>query len=485
MCSCVYVNISDPAYWKKVLAFNRSPESLYNLAMQLETKGKLIEASKLYREAWEKYNCLTSKSRLDTINKQINSNNLEKLKRINWPLIIIISLFLIALAGWLTARYLVTHRPIINLVSIKEKGDEPDFAVSNINTRYIGIQVPYGIEKEELIKAMENQLKETLNSGGTAVQIYAVASKVDTAGILSNSWRPTRKTRVIGEGYYQPCNTYGGRIYTYFPNGRIIEDTEGVQQPYEALTLLRSALFRYASDNNNEFPLKLEHLIDSGYISYIPLESSSGSNNISIRYTAKGGWIYDPEPRTFTSLQDKVCQAIKINLPLDTPANKFIGDQFIPLEIQVSLYSRLLCLVSGEQVLRLYSVATGGKSSPTPQGSFKITKKVAFPNGNPDNPSPGYGTRALEFAPGYAIHGTVKDINDIHCTTLGCIAMNNGDIDELYSLTPLGSTVIISNDPISQPVKKFYEPCDRTYKPANSPLITNEMKPDIQFTWLN
>ncbi|MBP9855098.1 MAG: L,D-transpeptidase family protein [Candidatus Omnitrophica bacterium] len=111
-----------------------------------------------------------------------------------------------------------------------------------------------------------------------------------------------------------------------------------------------------------------------------------------------------------------------------------------------------LILKEGETVVKVYTVSTG-KDSSTPEGTFKITSKledpVWFNKGvvvPPESPANVLGSRWLGFDnPGYGIHGTIEPDKMGQQVTAGCVRMLKDDVEELYSLIPLGTEVNIVN----------------------------------------
>lgn len=110
----------------------------------------------------------------------------------------------------------------------------------------------------------------------------------------------------------------------------------------------------------------------------------------------------------------------------------------------------VLMLKDGDEVLKVYRVSTGENNS-TPVGKFKIASKLVDPvwfNRGvvvpPDSPQNVLGSRWLGFdMPGYGIHGTIDPETIGQQVTAGCVRMNNRDVEEIYSLLPLGTEVVI------------------------------------------
>jgi len=120
--------------------------------------------------------------------------------------------------------------------------------------------------------------------------------------------------------------------------------------------------------------------------------------------------------------------------------------------IYVDKSQNVLLLKEGEEVIKVYRVSTGSNSS-TPVGTYTITTKlpdpVWFNKGvvlPPESPQNVLGTRWLGFdLPGYGIHGTIEPETIGQQVTAGCVRMRNEEVEELYSIVPLGTEVTIVN----------------------------------------
>jgi lipoprotein-anchoring transpeptidase ErfK/SrfK len=117
-------------------------------------------------------------------------------------------------------------------------------------------------------------------------------------------------------------------------------------------------------------------------------------------------------------------------------------------EIVVSLEDRRLALVENGQVVRVYPVAVGKASTPSPVGTFTIARRVANPTYHHDGktvpPGPGnpVGTRWMGLsARGYGIHGTNEPKSIGKAASHGCIRLARADLEDLYSQVQVGDTV--------------------------------------------
>ena len=116
--------------------------------------------------------------------------------------------------------------------------------------------------------------------------------------------------------------------------------------------------------------------------------------------------------------------------------------------IVVSLEDHKLALVEDGQVKKVYTVAVGKPSTPSPVGTFTIERRVANPtyqhNGKivPPGPRNPVGTRWIGLSKhGYGIHGTNEPNSIGKAASHGCIRMAKADLEELYSLVAQGDTV--------------------------------------------
>jgi len=116
--------------------------------------------------------------------------------------------------------------------------------------------------------------------------------------------------------------------------------------------------------------------------------------------------------------------------------------------IVVSLEDRKLALIEDGQVKKVYSVAVGKPSTPSPVGTFTIERRVVNPvyhhDGKTVQPGPGnpVGTRWMGLnIRGYGIHGTNAPKSIGKAASHGCIRMAKPDLEELYRMVAVGDTV--------------------------------------------
>jgi hypothetical protein len=116
--------------------------------------------------------------------------------------------------------------------------------------------------------------------------------------------------------------------------------------------------------------------------------------------------------------------------------------------IVVSLEDHKLALVEDGQVKKIYTVAVGKPSTPSPSGTFRIARRVKNPtyshNGKIVPPGPGnpVGTRWMGLSiKGYGIHGTNEPKSIGKAASHGCIRMAQADLEEMFEMVAVGDTV--------------------------------------------
>lgn len=107
--------------------------------------------------------------------------------------------------------------------------------------------------------------------------------------------------------------------------------------------------------------------------------------------------------------------------------------------IVINTKAHTLTLFRNNNVYKIYKVAVGKPSTPTPKGTFKIINRAI-------NPSGPFGARwlGLNIPYGdYGIHGTNNPSSIGKSVSNGCIKMFNNQVIELSNLVPIGTTVTI------------------------------------------
>jgi len=154
--------------------------------------------------------------------------------------------------------------------------------------------------------------------------------------------------------------------------------------------------------------------------------------------------------------------------------------------IVVSLEDRKLALLEDGQVKKIYNVAVGKPSTPSPEGSFTVQRRVVNPvyrhNGRTVMPGPGnpVGTRWMGLSvPGYGIHGTNEPKSIGNAASHGCIRMARADLEELYPLVSVGDQVQIIGQR-NEETARLFEPAP--VQPAAAPAQIQTAKAEPEAT---
>jgi hypothetical protein len=121
--------------------------------------------------------------------------------------------------------------------------------------------------------------------------------------------------------------------------------------------------------------------------------------------------------------------------------------------IVVSIPERKLVLMEDGAVKKVYPVAVGKGSTPSPAGHFTINARVANPTYShrgkvvgpgPKNP---VGSRWMGLSvKGYGIHGTNEPDSIGKAASHGCIRMGKADLEELFAQVEVGDAVEIRSE---------------------------------------
>lgn len=162
-----------------------------------------------------------------------------------------------------------------------------------------------------------------------------------------------------------------------------------------------------------------------------------------------------------TSLNNWIAKSLAAAAIVVTATHAY-AQQTTARTIVVSLEDRKLALLEDGQVKKVYTVAVGKPTTPSPEGSFTIERRVANPtyhhNGKTVAPGPGnpVGSRWMGLSKaGYGIHGTNEPKSIGNAASHGCIRMAKADLEELYTLISVGDQVEIVGQRNEQTARLF------------------------------
>ena len=157
-------------------------------------------------------------------------------------------------------------------------------------------------------------------------------------------------------------------------------------------------------------------------------------------------------------------QTIKVLTILATAASEVFAEGATTRRLIISIPDRKIALLENDKVLKVYPIAVGKQSTPSPNGSFHIASRVVKPTwfqpGKivPPGPANPLGTRWMGLGyKGYGIHGTNRPRSIGHAASHGCIRMRNQDVEELFELVQVGDAVELVTAVDGEVAKAFQE----------------------------
>lgn len=160
--------------------------------------------------------------------------------------------------------------------------------------------------------------------------------------------------------------------------------------------------------------------------------------------------------------------------------------------IEINLASRLLTLYQGDVGIRMYPVAPGKPSSPTPQGRRKVVSMEKNPTWiDPENPTVEVpsgpdcplGYRWIGLGGNYGIHGTNSPRSIGNYASHGCVRMYEKDVEDLFDHIVKGIPVDIRYERVvvekdaDHYVRYYIYPDGYQIQPLTVMDVRNKMSP--------
>jgi lipoprotein-anchoring transpeptidase ErfK/SrfK len=130
--------------------------------------------------------------------------------------------------------------------------------------------------------------------------------------------------------------------------------------------------------------------------------------------------------------------------------------------VLVSIPDRKLALIENGKVTRIFPVAVGKESTPSPTGEFTVVTRVVAPTyyhpgvvipAGPQNP---LGTRWIGLSQkGLGIHGTNEPRSIGKAASHGCIRMRRADLEQLFAVLRPADPVLIRGERDAQVAQIF------------------------------
>ncbi|BFT71766.1 L,D-transpeptidase family protein [Paenibacillus sp. P36] len=470
----LFISPSDPMYYEKVIRYldATSPEAHYKIGQKFQKRGNFKRAIFHYKEVLRTYPSPFYSAANRAIRdiegeKAAHAMNMqqafpEEAKGILPPFMKTLLIVLLVLNLLLIVLFAGSNPLYKTISTMKVWGAGSDITYETVDAPFVMYIAP---ETEN--KAIETALhKQALDLAKempkTNILIYGVISQDNTAQgktMLLRDEGLTKSAVVVAE--YHPATDEAVKI-------RFLNTEFGKHQPLSAIgaNLVRTALEAYTKDHGSP-PARLDALLQdypNNYLSFIPMEATTGSNGISEAFTGDGGWVYAPDAAN----PSRMFYANSADVQ-DIP--------YEPVHIEINKKEHQLKLVSGDYILWDKEIGLGANDR-TPQGQFLVKDRVQNPQGSRTQ---SYGEAGLGLG-AIALHGTYDESSIGSDKSLGCVRLTNGDVQQLFPFVPKGAEVQIQASTWAGASHEQLKDINLLI-PATRPTL-DESPEDVMFHWL-
>lgn len=338
--------------------------------------------------------------------------------------------------------------------------------IRNINEAYKDEQFKDAIEKLKKIYPKIKGTKYEPSIISLYGRLYLNLSEWDEASkqflkILDMDCSAQYKTEALyslgsiseNNGEFNIAKNYYKRIIEEFPESDFVDDAwfrlSGIYQKegklIESRKILEQLRERYTDSN------LIESVINALYYLNIKILFSPVIDEWSTEYTVeKGDSLNAIAKKQHTTVELlKECNNIEGIMIHPGDKLKVVNTDFT---IMLDKQRNTLTLKADEKVVKVYNVGTG-KENTTPVGSFTIVNKIVnppwfkkgkgiVPYGDSENI---LGTRWMGFdKTGFGIHGTWDNDSIGKHESAGCVRMRNEEVEELFKIVSVGTSVVIT-----------------------------------------
>jgi lipoprotein-anchoring transpeptidase ErfK/SrfK len=189
---------------------------------------------------------------------------------------------------------------------------------------------------------------------------------------------------------------------------------------------------------------------------------TTSTSNLTWNQLVRSGTRHALPPAT----EEKTMQAIRLLAVLAAATTEVFAEGGTR-RIVVSLPDRKIALFQDGRAVKVYPIAVGKHSTPSPSGSFRIASRVMKPNWYqpgkvvPAGPANPLGTRWMGLGyKGYGIHGTNRPKSIGKAASHGCIRMRNQDVEDLFERVEVGDPVELLTETNAELAGAFVETGD-------------------------
>ncbi|WNR42179.1 L,D-transpeptidase family protein [Paenibacillus roseipurpureus] len=431
----LFISHSDPLYHEKVIRYldAHSPEAHYNLGQKFQTKGNWQRARFHYAEVLKTYPSpfYSAANRAIHDLDQRHASHVASLEqafptrkkpllppfmKMLLAVLLIINVVLVLLfAGSPSIPRLVSHLKVWGVGSevTYETVDKPFML-------YISPDAPHA-EIEQALHKQAVTLAKDMPKANIIIYGIVTSDPADKGKTMLLSNEDVIQQAIVVATYHPETDA---SVHIRFLNGEFKE-----HQPLSAFgaNLVRTALETYRKDMGH-VPAQIDELMrdyPANYLSFIPTEAISGSNQVVADYDGYGGWIYNPAAGDMAHMfYPNIAEMTEIS--------------YAPVHIVVNKAEHEVKLVSGNLLLWQKPIGLGAGGS-TPEGDYRVVDRVLQPMGKTTQ---SYGTAGLGLG-AIALHGTYDESSIGNDKSFGCIRLTNADMESLFPFVPKGAEVRI------------------------------------------
>ncbi|OIJ22319.1 hypothetical protein BKP45_06680 [Anaerobacillus alkalidiazotrophicus] len=474
----LYVSKNDSHYYEKIIRYNgpNTAEAHFRLAEHYEKEGFLVKAYNHYKEAADVNSpfYIKAKKASQLLENQMNVTSLHYLEdepTKMTPLFARSTIIFLIIVNLLLLVILFGKASLSAIASTTKKWDTGmDVVYESEDVPYV-FYIPIDTPFEEVEKTLFDQAVNL--SGNLSNQNIVLYGVLTTDPKLHLQALPLKNEKIRESAFViaEYNSALDQSVKIRFLNKNF---NEAINDLYSAnffsTNLVRTALQIYIEDKGKP-PIDVTNLTNdfpNNYLSFIPNETMTKSNQIVSEFSGDGGWVYDQKANKLEAMF----------YPNTSDFNQdFYQIPFEPVEVIVDKESFTLILQSSPYIMTQKKIGLGKENS-TPVGEFTVFDRVIEPKGEiPDI----YGTAGLGLGD-IAIHGTYDESSISDFKSLGCIRVSNDDMLEIFDFVPKGANVTIVE---GSPTPSGYIPISNyidSARPEDRP--NSKQTTDTIFEWL-
>ncbi|TFB13479.1 murein L,D-transpeptidase [Filobacillus milosensis] len=433
----LYVSKDDPNYYDKLYRYSNqsTPELHYHLGKKYEEEGYFAKALNHYQKSAQYFHSpyyAKSKKAINSIEDELNNIkpiNTSPIKQKRIPAYAKATAVLVLLLFVCVLGFLLGFEPVSRAISsFQDLNHDTEVIYDNDIIPFVFSFEP-AIDMEEVEAQLHKAVMDLSEEyPSQTVFLYGI---ITSDKKLHNEVNALEQQKQIDNAFvlaeYNSSIDDAVRI-RYLPNRKYLDQNFALN--YVAVNLVRTALMSYIEDNGAapEDIIELVQDYPNNYLSFIPNEILSQSNQVYTEWNGNGGWVFNKQSNTISEM-----------FYPNTSDKRVIP--FNEVKVSINKASHLLKVHSDPYLIKQKKIGSG-RGDLTPEGRYQIINRVINPKGQEPN---AYGVAGIGIGEELAIHGSSENVPITEQQSLGCIRLTNQDILEVFDFIPKGGEVTITN----------------------------------------